>query len=346
MISREEDMNTEFGGFFFAYRENMFVITSGDYLEFPDDMAYIERQKIVKDRAREQIEEFRKKQGTEGLIYDSQILIFWRNVPKTFIDINNNEYLFYYMCQKIKEITAQGSPFKIYVDSVNSLAEGSVETFIRRLCMLYQATPNRPIFLDSDIAEKNLEKEYAEATKYTEHDFIARAMAELFSDDESDRQYENIISFLNMVLRAVSGDAAFDTSSFENENFITQYLQWQLGIVTVEMACITLGNMSRRTFYKYVAAFEESPLYAQFMYLNESELRHRGRKGYLPEDWDDYLDKTKPRVKEISPGVFEPITMDEIEICKKYNLYCEMDIERVRLAVEKKAKAKKKREEK
>jgi len=339
-------MNTEIGGFFFAFRENMFVITSGDYLEFPDDMAYIERQKIVKDRARKQIQEFRKKQDHECVVYDSQIIILWKNTPKTFIDTNNNEYLFYCMCQKIKEVTAQGSPFKVYIDNMNTFADGSVETFIRRLCLLYKVTPNRPIFLDREVAEKNLEKEYAEASKYTEHDFIAKAMAELFSENESDTQYANMINFLNAVLIAVCGGTAFDTTAYEKETFITQYLQWQLGTVTVEMACDTLGHMSRRTFYKYVAEFEESPLYAQFMYLNESELRSRGRKGYLPEDWDDYLDKTKPRVKEISPGVFESITMDEIEICKQYNLYCEMDIERVRLAVEKKAKAKKKREEK
>lgn len=339
-------MNTEIADFFFAFRENMFVITSGDYLEFPDDMVYIERQKIVKDRARKQIQEFKKRQGKECFVDDSQIIILWKNTPKTFIDTNNNEYLFYCMCEKIKETTAQGSSFKVYIDNMDTFADGSVETFIRRLCLLYKATKTRPIFLDSEVAEKNLEKEYAEVSKYTEYDFIAKAMAELFSENENDTQYANMINFLNAVLIAVCGGKAFDTTAFEKENFITQYLKWQLGVVTVETACVTLGNMSRRTFYKYVAEFEESPLYAQFMYLNESELRNRGRKGYLPEDWDDYLDKTMPKAKEISSGVFEPIPMDEIKICKQYNLYCEMDIWRVRLAVEKKAKAKKKREEK
>lgn len=339
-------MNKDIGGFFFAFRENMFIITSGDYLEFPDDMAYIEKQKIVKDRVKKQLKEYNEKQGKECLVYDSQIIIFWRNTPKTFIDTNNNEYLFYYMCQKIQEVTARGDSFKLYVDSMKTFAEGSIETFIRRLCMLYKVTQNRPIFLDSEATERNLQKEYAEAAKYTDCEYITTAIAELFSENEQDKQYANIISFLNAVLIAVCGGTAFDTTAYETENFITQYLQWQLGTVTVEMACVTLGNMSRRTFYKYVAEFEESPLYAQFMYLNENELKSRGRKGYLPEDWDDYLEKTLPRVKEISPGVFEPIPVDEIEICKNYNLYCEMDVERVRLAVEKKAKAKKKREEK
>lgn len=339
-------MNTEIGGFFFAFRENMYLITSGDYLQFPDDMSYIERQKILKDKARKQLEEHYRKQNKEYLISDSQILIFWRNTPKTFIDTNNNEYLFYTMCQKIKEVTEQGEPFRVYIDNMNTFAEGSIEIFIRRLCMLYAVTKNRPIFLDNEKIEKNIEKEYAEASKYTDCKLVATAIAELFADEESDKQYANTISFLNAVLVAVCGGTAFDTSAYEKENFITQYLLWQFGEITVETACITLGNMSRRTFYKYVAEFEESPLYAQFMYLFEKELRGKGRKGYLPEDWDDYLEKTLPRVKEVSEGVFESIPIDEIAICKEYNLYCEMDVERVRLAVEKKVKAKKKREEK
>ena len=104
--------------------------------------------------------------------------------------------------------------------------------------------------------------------------------------------------------------------------------------------------MSKRTFYKYVAEIEMSPLYPQFMYTHESELRGKEKKGYLPEDWDSYLKDTETKFIEESPGVFQTIDVDEIAVCKKYNLLMESDVLRIRLAIEKKMKAKMKREQK
>lgn len=341
-------MSVNLGGFcFVGFPEYMCFIVAGDYQEFPDDMAFIERQKIVRDRARVQLQEYLAKQGKECIIYDWQIYIFWKNVPRTYIDICNNDYLFYCICQQIKtRLNGEDTDFSVYIDNMSTFSEGKMDVLLKRLCMLYTVTKCQPTFLDFDMIKERVVSGCKQAGEYTKSNTVANILERLFAGEEADCKYANTLALVNSLMIAACGENAFDLSEFEADNFIKEYIRWQTGEITVEKACKNLNNMSKRTFYKYVAEIEMSPLYPQFMYTHENELRGKEKKGYLPEDWDSYLKDTETKFVEESPGVFKTIDVDEISVCKKYNLLMESDVLRIRLAIEKKMKAKMKREQK
>lgn len=160
---------------------------------------------------------------------------------------------------------------------------------------------------------------------------------------EERKQADAMISFMEKLYTTVTNDPI----DYEVCQFIGYYFMWQAGEISAESACQELGNMSKRTFYKYVSEFESHPFYAEYEKIIGTPLWGSPKKGPLSVDLEQFYNDI---IKIYPDGNFNmdffkilqlgeiPDFTREYELCEKYSIPTVLDLCRTFLAVKKKLK--------
>lgn len=305
-------------------------LLNADYAE-NEGLSLQEKSKIAIDKYHKEIIKYHKKENTQPPMVcecSSYYIIFWKNLPKTNIADNTEDMLFNMLCKSL------GSPEEpsyadIYIRDKDVLADHSVARFIKRLCLLHKHYNQSPKFLDNttdnllspDFKIDNLESET-----------IKELALELY---KSWLKYHTVITFLENIYTSITND----NINFEEKGFIYYYFEWQRGNISSDTACKELGNISRRTFYRYIAEFEQHPYFAEYCKLFP-DLIDKPKKGPLSVDLEAFYKEVFPIFdgKKIDISELGYINIDDI--CKKYSLASAIDVYRTFLAVKKKLKIK------
>ena len=313
---------------FFADFTPKYYLASADYNEC-EGLSIQEKSRLIINRYREEIAKYCSDNQimlpvTAG--NDNYYIILWRNLPKTNIADNTEDTLINQMCKSISQF--QNELFDVYIKDLNTLADGSIDSFIRRLCFIKKYTKKKPIFLDNT-TESLLTPKYVSDSK---EDMETLAKQTFLASME----YDNLIGFLENLYSSVKGISIGN----EDNGFIHYYFEWQVGNISAETACKELGNMSKRTFYKYVAEFEAHPFYPEHCKLHLSDLLDKEKKGPVAIDLQEFYDEVVSMFAEKTIDINSLNEINTDDICKKYSLASTLDVYRTLLTAKKKLKIK------
>lgn len=313
---------------FFADFTPKYYLVSADYNDC-EGLSIQEKSRLIINRYREKIAKYCNDNQimlpvTAG--NDNYYIILWRNLPKTNIADNTEDTLINQMCKSISQF--QNELFDVYIKDLNTLADGSIDSFIRRLCFIKKYTKKKPIFLDNTTSTLLAPKYVSDS----EEDMETLAKQTFLASME----YDNLIGFLENLYSSVKG------ISIENEDngFIQYYFEWQVGNISAETACKELGNMSKRTFYKYVAEFESHLFYPEHCKLHLSDLLDKEKKGPVAIDLQEFYDEVISLFAEKTIDINGVNEINTDDICKKYSLASTLDVYRTLLTAKKKLKIK------
>lgn len=313
---------------FFVDFSPKYYLVSADYNEH-EGLTLQEKSRLIIQRYREEIAKYCEDNqtmlpATAG--NDNYYIVLWRNLPKTNISDNTEDVLIDQMCRSIANYNNE--LFDVFIRDLDVLANGSIDTFIRRLCMIKKYTQKKPTFLDGT-TNSLLSPKYISDSK---EDIEALARQTYLASVE----YNNMINFMENLYTSINGCYV----NKDDNGFIASYFQWQKGEITAETACKVLGNMSKRTFYKYAAEFEAHPFYLEHCKIYFSELINKEKKGSISIDLQEFYNEAAPlfEEKKIDINSFNDINTDHI--CVKYSLASTLDVYRTLLAVKKKLKIK------
>lgn len=107
-----------------------------------------------------------------------------------------------------------------------------------------------------------------------------------------------------------------DGVDFNYSSFVDFFWNWQTADKSVNLCKTELGY-THRTFYKYANIYEETPFYAEYLNFYAESFKKIAKRGDLPKK-EQFIDD------------FGKIT--RTEICQKYSLIHEIDIDRILLA--------------
>ena len=313
---------------FFADFTPKYYLVSADYNDC-EGQSIQEKSRLIINRYREEIAKYCSDNQimlpvTAG--NDNYYIILWRNLPKTNIADNTEDTLINQMCKSISQF--QNELFDFYIKDLNTLADGSIDSFIRRLCFIKKHTKKKPIFLDNTTSTLLAPKYVSDS----EEDMETLAKQTFLASME----YDNLIGFLENLYSSVKGISINN----EDNGFIQYYFEWQVGNISAETACKELGNMSKRTFYKYVAEFEAHPFYPEHCKLHLSDLLDKEKKGPVAIDLQEFYDEVVSLFAEKTIDINGLNEINTDDICKKYSLASTLDVYRTLLTAKKKLKIK------
>lgn len=313
---------------FFADFTPKYYLVDADYNE-NDGLSIQEKSKIVIENYRKEIKDYCIKEGIIPPVTaanDNYYIILWRNLGKTNIADNTEDTLIDEMCKSINQY--KDELFNIYIKDLNTLADSSIEKFIRRLCLIKKYTNKKSIFLDNTtstlLAPKYVSDSKEDMETLAKQTFLATM------------EYDNLIGFLENLYSSIIG-SGIET---EVKGFIYYYFEWQLGNISAETACKELGNMSKRTFYKYVAEFEAHPYYTEHCKLHYSSLITTEKKGPVSIDLQEFYDKAIKLFTSKEINIDSLSFIDSSSICEEYGLASTFDVYRLMLTAKKKLKIK------
>lgn len=313
---------------FFADFTPKYYLVSADYNDC-EGLSIQEKSRLIINRYREEIAKYC---GDNQIMLpvtagnDNYYIILWRNLPKTNIADNTEDTLINQMCKSISQF--QNELFDVYIKDLNTLADNSIENFIRRLCVIKKHTNKKPIFLDNTTSTLLTPKFISDSKE----DMETLAKQTYLSIIE----YDNMIGFLENLYSSVKGISINN----EDNGFIQYYFEWQVGNISAETACKELGNMSKRTFYKYVAEFESHPFYPEHCKLHLSDLLDKEKKGPVAIDLQEFYDEVISLFAEKTIDINGLNEINTDDICKKYSLASTLDVYRTLLTAKKKLKIK------
>lgn len=369
-----------------TYWNAYYFITAADYEEYPELTLREKTEKVIAAFRQEIFDFYQKSQivPPEQYLIDDRYIILWRNLPRTNIPFNTEESLFDACCCHIQKGSPLADftektvgPFLLNIRNTDTLANGSVERFIKRYCLLKKHFYNQPIVFDLDIIPDN-RAPFIEAGKFsgeeipspkktpemdkTEHEKLLLDWSTIIDplEEEKDRQLEQwleitheerkkadeLIAFLEKLYIAVTDDSI----EHEENNFIYYYFQWQMGKISVEAACRELNNMSKRTFYNYVSEFEAHPFFPEYEKIYFYPLFEKPKKGPLSIDLEQFY----ADIMEIYPNSDFQLSKTygfylssrksdysaEYRLCDKYNIPTVLDLCRTFMTVCRKLKIK------
>lgn len=297
-------------------------LLSADY-EDNSGLSLQERTRIITEECRQEAHKYHESLGQKMVKpFVDYCIILWRGLPKTNISDNSEDTLFNTFCKNIFLYSEYGLGC-IYIKDKETLANHSFERFVKRLCTL---GVTKPIFFD-DTVESLLTSKLKSYNEDDISDFTSNYA-------EEHKEYTRIIIFLKKLYTSISGD----TLDNEEKGFIYYYYEWQRGNISSDTACKELGNISRRTFYRYIAEFEQHPYFAEYCKLFP-DLLDKPKKGPLSVDLEEFYNEVLPLFTgEVNALTLENMNVDNI--CKKYSLASAIDVYRTFLAVKKKLKIK------
>lgn len=315
--------------FFVEFFPRLFLLNA-DYNE-NEGLSLQEKSRIAIDKNRKEIIQYHEKEGTSPPTVcgcSSYHIILWKNLQKTNIADNTEDMLFNMLCKSLgsQEKTSYAD---IYIRDKDVLADHSVTRFIKRLCLLYKHYNQKPKFLDNttdNLLSPDFKIDDLESESMKE---LALELAKSWLD------YHTIITFLENIYTSITGD----NINSDEKGFIYYYFEWQRGNISSDTACKELGNISRRTFYRYIAEFEQHPYFPEYCKLCP-DLINKPKKGPISVDLEEFYKEVWPIFdgKEIDALMLGNINIDDI--CKKYSLASAIDVRRTFLAVKKKLKIK------
>ena len=313
---------------FFADFTPKYYLVDADYNE-NNGLSIQEKSKIVIKNYRKEIKDYCLKEGMTPPVTaanDNYYIILWRNLSKTNIDDNTEDTLINEMCKSINQYGNE--LFDIYIKDLNTLADSSIEKFIRRLCLIKKYTNKKPIFLDNTTSTLLAPKYVSDSKEDMETLAKQTFMATM--------EYDNLIGFLENLYSSIIG-SGIET---ETKGFIYYYFEWQIGNITAETACKELDNMSKRTFYKYAAEFEAHPLYSEHCKLHLSDMLDKEKKGPVTVDLQEFYSEVASLFVEKTIDINVLNEIDTVDICKKYSLASTLEVYRILLTAKKKLKIK------
>ena len=313
---------------FFADFTPKYYLISADYNEY-EGISIQEKSRLIINRYRKEIAKYCNDNQimlpvTAG--NDNYYIILWRNLPKTNINDNTEDTLINQMCNSIDQF--QNELFDVYIKDLNTLADGSIEKFIRRLCLIKKHTNKKPVFLDNT-TDALLTPKYVSDSK---EDMETLAKQTFLASME----YDNLIGFLENLYSSIIGNKVDEAE----KGFIYYYFEWQIGNITAETACKELGNMSKRTFYKYATEFEAHPFYSEHCKLHLSDLLDKEKKGPVAIDLQEFYDEVVSMFAEKTIDINSLNEINTADICKKYSLASTLEVYRILLTAKKKLKIK------
>lgn len=356
--------------------ECRYFITAADYTAFPE-LSLMGKTKKVIQEFREEILAFYEKNHIAvpvGFDDDNRFIILWRDLPKTIVPNNTEDSLFRACCYYDKKENGEKrtspdtiAPFYVNIRNSDTLAAGSVPRFIQRYCLMNKCLHIRPVVYDLDLIPDDLSL-FLKAGEIPDVSFpdedaenydqrFQEAIAEFDrQDEEKDIQLEQwseatakertainqMLSFLDTMYEQITQETITD----ESKDFLYYYWQWQLGKIGVEPACRELNNMSKRSFYNYVYAFESHPYYVEYQKILFPLLADKAKKGALQFDteqmYSDILELyPNADFQFLAPGVlihgnYKNDFTAEYALCDKYNLSSLLELSRAFLAVKQK----------
>lgn len=180
-------------------------------------------------------------------------------------------------------------PIHLYMENPKVLTNGVADAslFLKRLTILYNYAGIIPTFLQDDIlykatmedlniGQKESLKEYESepATRFTH--LLKEAEEEVYLNETTKAFYEKMFSTLSNLFNLFEDEI---TSSY-NENFISQYFNWQIG-ESITKCLKNLNSIANTTFYRYADAFEKSPFYSEYFYAYYLKLADTPKRGEL-----------------------------------------------------------------
>lgn len=321
-----------------------YYLVSADF-QAHKELSLQEKTRLVIEEYQEELRAYYEKEGKTpplASVMSRYFIILWRNLPKTNIDDNTEDTLFEMMCQSIASF--KNTVFEVVIRDINTLADHSVEKFIKRLCMLKKYTDTKPVFLDNTtdtLLNPKLES-------VSDADIKALTIQTAFSVAEFDR----LVAFLENVYISVKEEPIESAT----KEFIYYYYQIQQSKMVIA-AVVDGSSLNRRTLYRYMDEFEQHPFFAEYCKLYP-ELIDKPKKRPLAFDLEAFYKDATPIFttdsinaltsdKDLSKDFWKQNSllcdiadMKIDDLLQKYSLTCTIDAFRTWLAVKKKLKIK------
>lgn len=332
--------------FLSEYNFQYYGITTADYSSFPDDTPFIDRTKAVTDLYRKEMVSYLTKQGISApMITDEQILILWKNTPKYHFSSDISTHLIYAFAVNSK---SEHKGCQLILPSPEVLAEGNMIQFMQRFSLIANNTGIIPEFISESCLPvytesmlgnvenagiQQLSKDHKDDT------FFSSVLTGAYINSRNEELLKQLLLYTDNLLSLTNN--CIDTTLLENE-FISYYFNWQAGNLPAETCCKELGNLSKASFYKYADEFEHSPEYAEYLKIYHSALSDIAKKGVIPD-----IDEFTEHYQELCPLYdFDKITAGKMEMCRLYNLASTFDLDRIKLAVDKKIEIRERKKQK
>lgn len=315
-----------FGDFYFMEQPGMYPmgIISADYAEYDFSKSYKENNNHICDIFRQSMREYCCRTGeTFHPIFeqDTHIIILWYNVPDPISGkVNLNKTL---------ELLCKNKNFggKIYIRSIKDVVTEGIDHLLHMITILFQ-NDRMYTFLDNDYFSFNPDAEdpdFANVKKLLDEkypDGIDALIFELVQNVFRQIMRGKVISELDRLVPRPNHQPIDD--------FVEVYWKWQKVETAVDV-CKKELDITHRTFYKYSQLYETTPYYCEHLKLYCDEIKDLPKRGQLP-DKEEYLRD----MYALELGLIEPF-----DVCKKYGVASEIDIQRIKQALtERRKKAK------
>ncbi len=321
-----------------------YYLVNADFQAHPE-LSLQEKTRLVIEEYQEELRAYYEKEGITPPLASARsryFIILWRNLHKTNIDDNTEDTLFEAMCRSMASF--KNTVFEVVIRDINTLADHSVEKFIKRLCMLKKYTDTKPVFLDNTtdtLLNPKLES-------VSDADIKALTIQTAFSVAEFDR----LVAFLENMYTSVKEEPIETT----DKGFIYYYYQIQQSKMVIA-AVVDEGNTTRGTLYRYFDEFEQHPFFPEYCKLYP-ELINKPKKRPLSFDLQEFYADATPIFTEGSIGALasdkdlnkdfwkqnsllcDIADLKIDDLLQKYSLTCSIDAYRTWLAVKKKLKIK------
>lgn len=328
------------------YNFQYYGITTADYSSFPEDTPFIDRTKSVTDSYRREMVSYLNKQGiSEPIITDEQILILWKNTPKYHFSSDISTHLIYAFAVNAKN-EHKGS--QLILPSPDVLAEGDMVQFMQRFSLIANNTGIIPEFISDSCLPAYTESMLGNVENagiqqlskgHKDDALFSSVLIGAYIDNRNEEILKQLLQYTDSLLALTNN--RIDTTLLENE-FISYYFNWQAGNLPAETCCKELGNLSKASFYKYADEFEHCPEYAEYLKLYHAVLSSIAKKGVIPD-----IDEFSSNYLALCPLYdLDKIYAGKMEMCRLYNLASIFDLDRIKLAVDKKIEIRERKKQK
>lgn len=341
--------------FLFTSDPNKYVIIHAEYTgETPLKQ---HREKVISDFLQQYNEDLFSQGIGKVLIPSENFLIIWNDhagKPLKAYTGHSIEWLLHVFSLKIKA-SQSALPVSVIIQSPDTLCDEEnidLSTLLQRLIILFDGCGIIPTFLENDFFEKlkisdlpaplqNYIDDYKDVDeedglRHAVYDSVHELSKEKFEQNINNRIFHTMFLSLKNLMSFMGCTFPEDGSSL----FIHQYFLWQRGDSKVKECANALNDVSTPSFYRYIAEFESSVFYPEYLCAYENFLKGSMRHGNTPDPIDFLL--VYHRFEETAHK--ENKEINYLSIANKYDeLFIPSEVPRVKLACEQKIKVLKKK---
>lgn len=280
--------------------KNVFIITSAD---FSMDWKH-QRKDIIKSLEQQAYNAL----GFNISLKDDSVLILWNNFPKekfvTEVFEYSKEDIIERFCSKLKNLNRT---VRLFIKSPLDLGESMAE-ILEMLLFIWNKSGLVPSILESNFLHNgfinqsfsNLSQDYikiataeiqqqsavlGDLTSVLTEEGLAR---NFFSSSESvlvEQSLKPYKDYFEKFFNSISNLLELFNIKEEPKHslYIDLYLDWQIGIKTVEECCKAYGNIERQSWYRYADTLENCPIYEEICNIYLDNLIKYKKKGRVPD---------------------------------------------------------------